>query len=97
MSESHLQQHSPQSKPESRVEKKERLDKYADRVANVDWRAIYKPLGLSKDTQEHIELAKGKEIKRGKDETRGICLAYIQKMTKDSADRNTTAIISEEF
>lgn len=66
-------------------------------MTNVDWRAIYKPLGLSRDTQEHIDLAKGKEIKRGKDETRGICLAYIEKMTKDSADRNATAIISEEF
>ena len=77
MSESHLQQHSPLSKSESKADKAKRLQKYKDRVANVDWRAIYKPLGLSKDTQEHIELAKGKEIKRGKDETRGICLAYI--------------------
>ena len=47
-----------------------------------DWRSNFTPLKVSEDTKEHIEQAKGKEIKRSKEETRGVCYQYISEFSK---------------
>ena len=61
----------------------------------VDWRACYELVNVFNDTEEHHLLAKGKEIKRSKDETRGICLQYIAEMKKDNEKQKKE--ISEDF
>ena len=63
----------------------------------VDWRALYKPVGLSEDSKEHVLLAKGKEIKRSKDETRQICLEYINEFTKDNPNSRIKAQAIDDF
>ena len=63
----------------------------------VDWRALHKPIRLSEDSKEHVDMAKGKEIKRSKDETRGICTQYINYFTKSNADQELRRSILEEF
>ena len=62
-----------------------------------DWRSLYKPLQACEDTEEHFELARGKEIKRGKDETRGVCFQYINEFTKESKDPLIRQELQEEF
>lgn len=52
---------------------------------------------MSEDTEEHLVLAKGKVIMRSKDETRGVCLQFIDEFTKDNNDPNIRLDIIEEF
>lgn len=73
------------------------LRKTQQGMHTVDWRAIYKPLKIGEDSKEHIALAKGKEIKRSKEEARAICLAYIQEFTKENADPRVRAELSDEY
>ena len=42
-------------------------------------------------------MAKGKEIKRSKEETRAICLNYINEFTQENTDPSIKAEIIEEF
>ena len=65
----------------SKTEKK--LRKFQQESHLIDWRALHKPLKVSEDSKEHVDFAKGKEIKRSKEESRAICLAYINEFTKD--------------
>ena len=57
-------------------------------VAKKDWRSIFKRLKTCDDLDEHIELARGKEIKRPKDETRGVCFQYINMFTDQNPDKD---------
>lgn len=52
-----------------------------------DWRAIYQPLKVSEDSIDCINLAKGKEIKRPKEETIMITEMYINEFTNSSRER----------
>ena len=52
---------------------------------------------MSEDKEEHLGLARGKVIKRSKDETRGICIQYINEFTKDNNDPNIRLDIINEF
>ena len=60
----------------------------------IDWRAIHKPLQVSEDSKEHITMAKGKEIRRTKEETRHICISYINEFAQSQAARRS---ITDEF
>ena len=42
-------------------------------------------------------MAKGKEIKRSKEETKAICLQYINEFTKENKDPSIKEDIIEEF
>ena len=53
------------------------------KTIDLDWRATYEQLTVTEDSKENIVLAKGKEIKRPKEETRQICLAFINEFLKD--------------
>ena len=44
---------------------------------------MHTPLQVTSDSRDHIANAKGKEIKRSKEETRTICLLFINEFMKD--------------
>ena len=52
---------------------------------------------MSEDSKEHVVLAKGKEIKRSKEEGRAICLAYINEFTKENPDQSFKRGIIEDY
>lgn len=63
----------------------------------LDWRATYEQLSVTEDSKENIALAKGKEIKRPKEETRQICLAFINEFLKDGQNAAKKQEVVEEF
>lgn len=64
---------------------------------SIDWRALHKPLKVSEDSKELMALAKGKEIKRPKEEAKAICLAYIKEFTKENKDPSIRDELTEEY
>jgi len=58
-----------------------------EKAPELDWRSGHTPLNVSFDAREHLVNAKGKEIKRSKEETRSICLAYINEFVADEQSK----------
>ena len=56
----------------------------------IDWMSIYRRIQPCIDPDEDIEQAqaKGKEIKRPKDEARNICFQFIYEFTKSKQNKH---------
>ena len=54
----------------------------------IDWRSLYRRIIPCNDPDEDIEQAKGKAIKRPKDEARSICFQFINHFTESNPDKH---------
>ena len=62
-----------------------------------DWRSLLKPLETSEDSKESIALAKGKEIKRSKEEATEIVTSYIEYFTAGFKDKTISEQLIEDY